>query len=108
MNHKAGAKATLDEKLVTDKATLETVDEMRHTLELYLLQVHTQCDFIFKNFENQHKSREDKEMGLKDAETIVTKEEPPAYREVAEQYDEEKTPEDVSENFAPPEEDEAT
>merc|ERR1719311_1836048 len=53
-----------------------TINEIKH-LELYLAQLHTECDFLLRNFENRHDARVDEEHGLDSAESIVTKEEVP-------------------------------
>lgn len=99
LNQKISAKARMDESLVEAKSRLQTLDEERRNLELYLLQVHHDCDYLLANFDAQHELRIEKEVGLQDALTIVTKEEPPPYRVIEARYDEEKTVEDVEKNF---------
>merc|ERR1719191_1037872 len=46
MNEKKAAKATLDQKLVDNRALLALTEEELHNLELYLVQLHTECDFL--------------------------------------------------------------
>jgi hypothetical protein len=99
MNAAKGTKATLDEKLVTNKAKLALTEEELHNLELYLVQLHTECDFLMRNFDVRHEGRVDEEGGLESAETIVTGEEPPNHREIEKQYAEEHTDDDVDEHF---------
>merc|ERR1719506_1914386 len=99
LNEKKGVKATLDTKLVENKELLELTEEELHNLELYLVQVHTECDFLMRNFEVRHEDRVTGETGLEDAETIVTDEEPPSHSEIEAKYESEKTDDDVDEHF---------
>merc|ERR1719313_550522 len=82
LNEKKATKATLDEKLVSNKAKLALTEEELHNLELYLVQLHTECDFLMRNFEVRHEGRVDEEAGLEDAESIVTEQEPPSHKDV--------------------------
>merc|ERR1719156_348406 len=95
LNEKKAAKATLDTKLVENKALLDLSEEELHNLELYLVQIHTECDFLMANFEARHEGRVESETGLESAETIVTHEEPPSHRAIEDRYEEEKTDQDV-------------
>merc|ERR1719324_531390 len=54
LNEKKSVKATLDEKLVVNKELLALTEEELHNLELYLVQVHTECDFLMRNYEVRH------------------------------------------------------
>lgn len=99
MNDKTSAKATLDEKHVESKALLALTEEELHNLELYLVQVHTECDFLLANYEVRHESRVDEETGLEEAETIVTDAEPPSHRSIEKRFAEEHTDDDVDEHF---------
>jgi len=99
LNEKKAVKATLDTKLVENKELLDLTEEELHNLELYLVQVHTECDFLMANFEARHEDRVVGETGLEDAETIVTDEEPPSHQEIEQMYKEEKTDDDVDEHF---------
>jgi len=98
-NQKKADKATLAQKLVENKDQKQLAEEEHHNLELYIVQLHTECDFLVQNFEVRHDDRVDEETGLEEAKTIVTEGEPPAHREVEERYKEEKTEKDVDENF---------
>merc|ERR1719265_84233 len=87
MNEKKKAKATADTKLMEDKELLEVTKDEHHNIELYLAQLHGECDFLMRNFEVRHEGRIDEEVGLEDAKTIITHEEPPDYRSVEQQYE---------------------
>merc|ERR1719387_1921889 len=89
LNEKKATKATLDEKLVSNKAKLALTEEELHNLELYLVQLHTECDFLMRNFEVRHEGRVEEEGGLEEAETIVTDAEPPTHKEIEARYEEE-------------------
>merc|ERR1719171_890668 len=99
LNQKEKAKASADTKLLADKELLEATKDEHHNLELYMAQLHGECDFLMRNFETRHEGRIDSEVGLEDAKTIITKEEPPSYRTVEQQFESEKTDNDVDENF---------
>merc|ERR1719324_1659861 len=99
LNEKKGVKATLDTKLVENKELLDLTEDELHNLELYLVQVHTECDFLMKNFEVRHEDRVDGETGLETAETIVTDGEVPSHRAIEDRYEEEHTDDDVDEHF---------
>merc|ERR1719301_29529 len=99
LNEKKAAKATLDQKLVDNRAKLALTEEELHNLELYLVQLHTECDFLMRNFEVRHEGRIDEETGLEEAETIVTDAEPPSHKEIEKRFAEEHTDDDVDEHF---------
>jgi septal ring factor EnvC (AmiA/AmiB activator) len=99
MNDKKAAKATLEEKHVADKEALALTEEELHNLQLYLVQVHTECDFLIANYHTRHASRVDEETGLEEAETIVTDAEPPSHRAIEKRFAEEHTDDDVDEHF---------
>merc|ERR1719335_271553 len=96
---KEAAKADLDQKLVDNKAKLALTEEELHNLQLYLVQLHTECDFLMRNFEVRHEGRVDEETGLEEAETIVTEQEPPTHKDIEKRYKEEHTDDDVDEHF---------
>merc|ERR1719443_1104744 len=98
-NEKKSAKATLDTKLAENKELLALTTEELHNLELYLVQVHTECDFLMANFDARHEDRVDGESGLESAETIVTDEEPPSHTEIEARFEAEKSDDDVDANF---------
>merc|ERR1719159_1101689 len=77
MKQKILVKAETEEKRQqTDKKNELTIDELKH-LELYLVQLHAECDFLVRNFDNRHEARVEEEGGLDAAESIVTHEECP-------------------------------
>jgi len=104
LNKKQSAKARLDQDIVDAKGRENILDGEIKNLELYLLQVHHDCDFLLANFETYHDTRVDKEGGLHEALTIVTKGEPPAHREIQAGFDSEHTVADVEANYPPEEE----
>jgi len=99
LNEKKSVKATLDTKLVENKELLALTEEELHNLELYLVQVHTECDFLMANYEVRHEDRVAGETGLESAETIVTDGEVPSHRAIEGRYEAEKTDDDVDEHF---------
>merc|ERR1719217_1571896 len=90
-SQKKSAKATLDTKLLENKELLDLTTEELHNLELYLVQVHTECDFLMRNFDARHEDRVDGETGLESAESIVTNADIPSHRQIEERYESEKT-----------------
>lgn len=99
MRTKESEKAALEEKIVTAEALAKLTEEEIHNLELYLVQLHTECDFLERNFDLRHDGRVDEEVGLEDAKSIVTGEEPPNHRVIEERFEEEHSKEDVDEHF---------
>merc|ERR1719321_77144 len=99
LNEKKAVKATLETKLVANKELLALTEEEFHNLELYLVEVHTECDFLMANYEVRHEDRVDGETGLESAETIVTDGEVPSHKDIENRYEEEKTDDDVDEHF---------
>jgi len=82
-----------------DKETLRLTLEELEDIGVYLVQLHQECDFLMKNFDNRHGARVDEEVGLEGAETIVTHETPPSHTDTAEQFDEEHSKKQVDEHF---------
>merc|ERR1719191_1205444 len=99
LNNKKSSKATVTEKLVANKELRELTDDEIHNLELYLVQLHAECDFLLRNYDARHEGRVESETGLETAETIVTDDEPPTHKEIENVYEEEHTDDDVDENF---------
>jgi len=99
LHDKEAAKAALDQSLADNKAKLALTEEELHNLELYIVQLHTECDFLMRNFEVRHEGRVDEETGLEEAETIVTDQEPPTHKDIEKRYKEEHTDDDVDEHF---------
>lgn len=99
MNEKKKSKASLDSKLVQNKELKAATEEELHHLELYMVQLETECSFIMRNFEVRHEGRVEEETGLESTKTIVVEGTPPSHREVEERYVEETSDEDVDKNF---------
>merc|ERR1719321_2219409 len=99
LNQKSEEKSTLDVKIVETKEAIERLEKELRNMELFLVQLHTECDFIMRNFEARHDGRVEEEVGLESAKTIVTKETPPSHTEVEDRYEEEHTAADVDDNF---------
>merc|ERR1719230_2313806 len=107
MDSRAAAVKALKQKKLTKAETEEkrlqsqqkndlTIEELKH-LELYLVQLHAECDFLLRNFENRHDARVDEEHGLDSAESIVTKEEVPTHTTIEKVYVKEHSAHDVDE-----------
>merc|ERR1719380_504118 len=77
---------TEERKQMTVQQNDLTINEIKH-LELYLAQLHTECDFLLRNFDNRHDARTYEEDGLLDAESIVTHEEVPSHNQIEKVYE---------------------
>merc|ERR1719159_1771309 len=99
LHDKEATKAQLDIQLSDNRKKLDLTEEELHNLELYIQRLHTECDFLVRNYEARHEGRVDEETGLEDAATIVTGEETPDHREIEKRYKEEHTDDDVDEHF---------
>merc|ERR1719217_1929232 len=106
---RAGLTKSLKEKKVVKAETEErkeqtvqqndlTIEEIKH-LQLYLAQLHTECDFLLRNFDNRHEARVDEEGGLESAESIVTKEEVQTHNQMEKVYEQEHSEKQVHEHF---------
>merc|ERR1719262_735438 len=96
LNQKKRDKAHLDEEFVASKSRIALLNEKLRNVELYLVQVHADCNFLLENFESRHQNRISQEINLHSALTMVTEEDPPSLSRVKQDFDEEKTPEDVA------------
>jgi len=99
LNHKKSQKAELENKLVDAKTLQEKTLEELQNLALYLVQLHSECDFLLRNFEVRHEGRVGEEVGLEDAVTIVTHEEPPSHAAVEGGFASEHSEKQVDEHF---------
>jgi len=99
--HKLDNKAELEEKMGQAKTDKKLTEEEIQNIALYLVQLHSECDFLMRNFEVRHEGRVEEETGLEDAKTIVTHEEPPTHAQIEADYKAEKTDKDVEEHFPP-------
>jgi len=75
-----------------------TIDEVKHP-QLYLAQIHAECDFLIANADNRHKARVGEEHGLESAESIVTHEEVQSHGEVEAVFKGEDSMKDVDKHF---------
>merc|ERR1719252_347032 len=75
LTNKKSIKAELENKIIDAKALQTTTLDELQNLALYLVQLHSECDFLIRNFEVRHEGRVGEEVGLEDAATIVTHEE---------------------------------
>merc|ERR1719310_922545 len=99
LKEKMLVKAETEEKRMQANQKNElTIEELKH-LELYLVQLHAECDFLLRNFENRHDARVDEEHGLDSAESIVTKEEVPMHGAIDNVYEQEHTKSEVEAHF---------
>merc|ERR1719272_271594 len=98
-NAKKADKASLDQHLVDNRNKLALTNEELHNLNLYIQQLHVECDFLMRNFDVRHEGRVDEETGLETAETIVTEEAVPSHKDIENRFKEESTDDDVDENF---------
>jgi len=99
LNHQKEVKAATEMK-ITDAKELHMLTENEiHNLDLYMAQMHTECDFLVRNFEVRHEGRIGEEVGLEEAKSIVTGEEPPNHRVVEAGYDSEHSDAEVEEHF---------
>merc|ERR1719240_1985726 len=96
---KNAVKAETEDKLIMSKELVKSLDKELHEIEMYLARLHTECDFLLKNFENRHMARVDEEVGLETAETIVTHEEPPSHTETEDQFEAEHSKKQVEQHF---------
>merc|ERR1719453_1371229 len=82
LKEKKAVKAEKEETQMQTKQRNDlTIEEVKQ-LQLYLAQVHTECVFLMRNFENRHSARVNEEQGLESAESIVTKEKVQSHGEI--------------------------
>merc|ERR1719387_810248 len=72
LHNKYEVKADEEETLAATKRQLALTNEEIKQIELYLKQLHSECDFLMANFVERHDARVDEEHGLDEAESIVT------------------------------------
>merc|ERR1719160_1069873 len=96
---KKSVKAETEDKLVSSKEKLKITNEELYQLKMYMKKLEVECDFLVRNFDNRHNARIEEEVGLKSAESIVTKEDVPSHNEAEAVYKEEDSKKDVQEHF---------
>merc|ERR1719364_537344 len=99
LHDKEAVKAKLEEKIMQDKELRVSILKELEQINLYQIQLHSECDFLLRNFDARHGARVEEEVGLEGAETIVTHEQPPGHAETAEVYEEEHSKKQVEEHF---------
>jgi len=99
LHNKRGDKADAEEKLQQTKHQLDLTNQEIKQLELYMVSLHTECDFLTRNFEDRHDARVEEEAGLDQAESIVTGSDVPTHQAVEKRYEEEHTKAEVDEHF---------
>jgi DNA repair exonuclease SbcCD ATPase subunit len=99
LNQKNTAKAeTEDKNLDAKESRAQTLKELEN-LNLYGVQMATECDFLMRNFDARHEGRIGEEAGLEDAKSMITDEAPPSVGEIKAGFDAEKGEADVEEHF---------
>lgn len=72
LTQKRNAKAEIDEQLTESKEARATTMKELENIQLYTVQLHTECDFLVRNFEARHEGRVQEEVGLASAESALT------------------------------------
>jgi predicted nucleic acid-binding Zn-ribbon protein len=98
-NHKESIKAELESQIADAKELQGNTLKELQNLALYMVQLHTECDFLLRNFDVRHEGRVSEEVGLEDAGTIVTKAEPPDHTLVEKGFASEHSPKQVDDHF---------
>jgi hypothetical protein len=86
------------EQLAQYESELEIVNKELKNLEIVLLGLHHECDFITANYPAQHKARVDQDVSGKEIFNLI-KHPIPSRPEVEQQFADEKTMKDVAANF---------
>jgi hypothetical protein len=96
---KKSVKAETEDKLIESKEKLKLTEKELYQLKMYLKKLDVECSFLVRNFDNRHEARVDEEVGLKSAESIVTKEDVPSHNEAEQVFEDEHSKKDVDEHF---------
>merc|ERR1719321_2245275 len=99
LHTKQAQASDLEDRINKDTELQEFTIKELAALKVYLRQLDIECTFIMKNFENRHDSRVGEEVGLESAETIVTHEDPPQYKNAEKAMDEEHSMKQVDAHF---------
>jgi len=99
LTEKKTVKAETEDKLVSSKERTKLTKKELYQLKMYLKKLDVECSFLMRNFDNRHEARVEEEVGLKSAESIVTKDEVPTHNEAEEVFDSETSKKDVDEHF---------
>merc|ERR1719428_2792180 len=85
-------KAELEVKLTEAKEARVTTMKELENINMYMVQLHTECDFLLRNFEARTEARVNEAVGLKSAESVLTGEEAPPAEAIAESFGEAEAP----------------
>merc|ERR1719387_651737 len=99
LTQKTNAKAELEEKMLEAKDLRTATLKELENLQLYIVQLSTECDFLLRNFDARHEGRVGEEGGLEEAKSIVTDETPPTHAEIEAGFAAEHGDSDVDQNF---------
>merc|ERR1719387_2227460 len=97
-------KAELEVKLTEAKEARTTTMKELENINSYMVQLHTECDFLIRNFEAREEARIQEAVGLKSAESVLTGEEAPSSEAIAESFGAEAAPAAPEPAAAPAEE----
>eukprot|EP00746_Dinoflagellata_sp_MGD_P160825 gnl/MRDRNA2_/MRDRNA2_87753_c0_seq1.p1 gnl/MRDRNA2_/MRDRNA2_87753_c0~~gnl/MRDRNA2_/MRDRNA2_87753_c0_seq1.p1 ORF type:complete len:889 (+),score=260.98 gnl/MRDRNA2_/MRDRNA2_87753_c0_seq1:92-2758(+) len=86
------------EQLAQYQSELDLVNKELKNLEVVLLSLHLECDFITKNYPAQHAARVDQDVSGKEIFNLI-KHPIPSRAEVEQQFEDEKTMKDVAANY---------
>jgi hypothetical protein len=99
LHTKQAQAADLEDRINKDSELQEFTLKELAALKVYLRQLDIECTFIMKNYESRHDARVGEEVGLESAETIVTHEDPPQYKNVEKVFEEEHSHKQVGDHF---------
>merc|ERR1719214_229091 len=99
LNQKNSAKSETEERHLEAKDLRAATLKELENLNLYGVQLATECDFLVRNFDARHEGRIGEESGLEDAKSMITDEAPPTVGEIKAGFDAEKGDADVDEHF---------
>merc|ERR1719359_762822 len=86
------------EQLAQYEEELEIVNKELKNLEIVLLELHHECDFIAENYPSQHAARVDQDVSAKEIFELI-KHPIPSRTEIEQQFEDEKTMKDVAANY---------
>lgn len=107
MSREADMKSLTDKKVVLarnkeqlnqDQDELDLVNKELKNLEIVLIGLHHECDFIAQNYPSQHKARVDQDVSAKEIFNLI-KHPIPSKQEIEQQFENEKTMKDVADNY---------
>ena len=96
---KKTVKAETEDKLIEAKESLKLTEKELYQLKMFLKKLDVECSFLLRNFDARHEARVDEEVGLKNAESIITKDEVPSHNEAEATFEAETSKKHVDEHF---------